>query len=58
MDYKIKKNAQHWENLVKDVKGLESGEERILIIGGRAVLLRKAQVDDLDRVNRGAICID
>ncbi|WP_179232884.1 hypothetical protein [Paenibacillus rigui] len=58
MNDNIFRSSQLWDNLVKDVKGMEFGEERILLIGGRPVLMQIAQADDLERVNRGFICID
>lgn len=51
-------NAEKWFHFTKDVHGLEAGEERILIVDGRAVKIQLAESTDIDRIHQGTICID
>ncbi|WP_240415002.1 hypothetical protein [Paenibacillus periandrae] len=51
-------NANKWIYFKKDVHGLEVGEERVWLVDGKAVVVKLAEVADLDRINRGVICID
>jgi len=40
-------------NLIRNVEG-----EEIYIIKGRAIVVRPAEVNDLDRINKGFQCMD
>jgi hypothetical protein len=51
-------NAIKWSLFTKDVHALEIGEERIVLVDGRAVKIQLAEVADLDRIHRGMICMD
>lgn len=45
--------AENIINLITKIK-----DEEVIFIKGQAFLIRPAEVDDLDRVNKGTKCMD
>lgn len=50
--------AQRYDSMVRDFKAIASGQEFVIILEGRAYVIKKAEVDDLERVAHGRVIGD
>ncbi|WP_207953003.1 hypothetical protein [Paenibacillus agricola] len=54
----LSKYRKRVAELMKEVNAMKLGEELVLLVDGRAVIMQLAEVADLDRIHRGMICMD
>jgi hypothetical protein len=54
----ILEKVRRYESMVRDFKALAIGEEFVFLLEGRAYVIKKAEVDDLERVARGRVIGD